>query len=204
MGIGQHGIENRIGGLLFHMHDIITGTPLAREFQVAGTHLMIGRIHLELTFNYGAFGYGMDRQLQEEDCTFEELIAYSLFPRLNPDEDEVNQHGYIIKSQAIPHPNFIPFEKRVYLSYGDDLKKELEVLAKATEARTSFEAGMKKTEAVRQHVRFLPILLLLIHTNLQSPPTPPKIVLQNRIPSSSATLAPFLHSTLQQTPGNSI
>ncbi len=155
IGIGHHAVEKRIGGILFHMHDIITGTPLAKEFQIAGSNLMIGRINLELTFNYGAFGYGMDRQLHEDDFTIEELISFSLFPRLNPPKDEVYQNGYVIRTQAVPHPNFIPFEKKVYLSYGAEVRKQLEQLAKNFEPRTSFEAGMKKTEAVRQHVSHL-------------------------------------------------
>jgi hypothetical protein len=63
IGISQNGQESRIGGVLFHVHDIIKGAPLSRDFAVAGIHLIVGRINLEITFNYGAFGYGMDRQV---------------------------------------------------------------------------------------------------------------------------------------------
>ena len=135
------------------MHDIITGSPLSKEFQIAGSDLMIGRINLELTFNYGAFGYGMERQLFERDFRIDELISYSLFPRLNPPEEEVFQNGYVIRTEAIPHPSFIPFGQKVYLSYGAEVKKKLEQLSKNIEARTSFESGMKKTEMIRKHVR---------------------------------------------------
>lgn len=95
-------------------------------------------------------------QIIDSDSSPEEFIQYSLLPRINPeDEDNLDPAGFAVKVQAVPHPKFIPFEKKTYLSYGVDLKSQLEKLGKSMDERTSFEPGMKKTEAVRLQVRLL-------------------------------------------------
>jgi hypothetical protein len=102
IGIGQQGKEHRIGGVLFHIHDIIRGSPLSREFAIAGQHLIVGRVNLELTFHYGTFGYGMSRQLLEEDFSADEITQYCLLPRINPLIHECELNGFILRTQAVP------------------------------------------------------------------------------------------------------
>ena len=113
---------------------------------------MVGSIALELTFHYGTFGYGMSQQLLDEDYSAEELIQYSLLPRINPDTDHCEPKEIILKTQAVPHPEFIPFEQKVYLSYGKDLQSQLTELGRNIDERVCFKDTIKITAGVRKKV----------------------------------------------------
>lgn len=170
-GIYGVGCEERIGGVLFHIHDIIKGSPLAKDFDLLGAHEVLGRLALTLTFTYGPFGYGMSRQLYlDEDGVVGEAgeegernLEYSLFPRITPDYEECETNGYIIKTLAVPHPDFIPFQDKVHLSYGKELKARLETLGKGLEHRSYFENSIQKLEAVRIKASGLLLTVFFFH-----------------------------------------
>jgi hypothetical protein len=87
--------------------------------------------------------------LADEGYSPEEMIQYSLFPRLNPTPDNCERDQIILRTQAIVHPNFIPFETRVHLSSGRDISDNLENLYEEISKRTHFEKSMAKIEAIR-------------------------------------------------------
>jgi hypothetical protein len=55
--------ETKIGNVSFHLHDIIQTSPSDEVYAISGVHLTIGSIKLEITFSYGAFGYGLSPQV---------------------------------------------------------------------------------------------------------------------------------------------
>ena len=63
IGSGLNTGNMRIGGLLFHMHDLLRGSPASGEFPITGKDVIIGSMSLELTFSYGIFGYGISQQV---------------------------------------------------------------------------------------------------------------------------------------------
>ncbi|KAJ1508271.1 Hyaluronan and proteoglycan link protein 1, partial [Coelomomyces lativittatus] len=111
----------RIGLVSLHLHDIISASPVSGIFEVWDENHLIGDVALEITFNYGVFGYGYATQLKEEKRSTDEMIMYSLFPRINPGEDQLDPDTGVLNIQSTPHPSYIPFKEKVYLSYGKEL-----------------------------------------------------------------------------------
>ncbi|KAG5462605.1 MAG: hypothetical protein BJ554DRAFT_4453, partial [Olpidium bornovanus] len=83
--------------------------------------LLVGEINLEVTFNYGEFGYGYSVQMLEPNVEADDLVRYSLFPRINPMPDETDFESHVLQVKAVAHPSFIPFKSRVHLSYGKEI-----------------------------------------------------------------------------------
>ncbi|KAI9151098.1 hypothetical protein H9P43_009713 [Blastocladiella emersonii ATCC 22665] len=110
-----------VGSVSFHIHDIISVSPIASVFDVWDEHRLLGDIRLEMTFNYGSFGYGYSPQLKEERRTANEMVAYSLFPRINPPASQMESEDGVMAVKAVPHPPYIPFREKVLLSYGKEL-----------------------------------------------------------------------------------
>jgi hypothetical protein len=92
-------------------------------------------------------------QLQDDESTPEEHIQYSLFPRINPDPEVCEPNEIILRTQAVSHPKFIPFENRVYLGYGKELVDALEKLRRDSEEKPSFRSdrpNMARIIAIRK------------------------------------------------------
>ncbi|ORX53355.1 hypothetical protein BCR36DRAFT_411131 [Piromyces finnis] len=113
--------SKKIGNVYFHLHDIISMSPIFGSYDIWNNELFVGTIDLEITFNYGTFGYGYSNQLNEHLSDPVEMCTYSLFPRINPSEGLSRQTDNIISLTATTHPNFIPFNCKVLLSYGLDI-----------------------------------------------------------------------------------
>ncbi|KAJ3000104.1 hypothetical protein HDV02_000752 [Globomyces sp. JEL0801] len=138
VGVGRENKEYDIGSILFHLHDIIKGSPSSGEYGINGQHTIVGFVSIEITSNYGSFGYGYSNQLSEEDYTNDELIQYSLLPRINPPNEDCEYGEIVVRSQAIAHPSFIPFEKQVFLSHGKDLQSQLQEISETLYKPKSF------------------------------------------------------------------
>lgn len=117
------------GSVFFHLHDVIPVSPIAGTYDLWDDNILVGEIQLEITFNYGAFGYGYSIQLQEENMTPDDLIRYSLFPRITPQAAETETETSVLVVKAVPHPSYIPFKSRVNLSYGKEIGDALNSLA---------------------------------------------------------------------------
>jgi hypothetical protein len=52
-----------VGSLCFHIHDIVAVSPVSGMFDLWDQHQLIGDMSLEITFNYGTFGYGYSPQV---------------------------------------------------------------------------------------------------------------------------------------------
>ncbi|KAJ3253796.1 hypothetical protein HK103_005283 [Boothiomyces macroporosus] len=117
IGIGPNNTEYWIGGTLFHVHDIIRvymfnkGSPSSAEYAINGQKTIVGQIGLEITFNYGALGYGVSPQ--------------------------------------VPHPPFIPFKEKVYLSYGIEYQDKLEKIADNLYKPKTFIDSAEKISKIR-------------------------------------------------------
>lgn len=111
---------------------------------------LVGDIELELTFNYGLFGYGYSYQIkQAQGLKPEDQIQYSLLPRINPPPDQCDQQEPVLISQAVPHPSFIPFKDKAYLSYGKDVIKDLEELESHLYHPTLLKNELKDLSEIR-------------------------------------------------------
>ncbi|KNE61088.1 hypothetical protein AMAG_06843 [Allomyces macrogynus ATCC 38327] len=108
-----------IGSVSFHVHDIHGMSPVAGIFDLWDQHRFVGDVSLEITFNYGSFGYGYSPQ--EGKRVPEDMITYSLFQRINPPEDQMESVDGVMAVKAVPHPSYSPFTEKVYLSYGKEL-----------------------------------------------------------------------------------
>jgi len=113
--------SRNIGNVYFHLHDIISMSPIIGSYDLWNNELFVGTIDLEITFNYGMLGYGYSDQLNEHLSDPIEMCTYSLFPRINPSEGLSRQTDNIISLTATVHPTFIPFNCKVLLSYGLDI-----------------------------------------------------------------------------------
>lgn len=119
------------GSVFFHLHDVIPVSPITGTYDLWDDDLLVGEIQLEITFNYGAFGYGYSIQLQEENMSPDDLIRYSLFPRLTPQVAEMEAETSVLVVKAVPHPSYIPFKSRVNLSYGKEIGDALNGLVRS-------------------------------------------------------------------------
>ncbi|KAI8911702.1 hypothetical protein EDD86DRAFT_203060 [Gorgonomyces haynaldii] len=167
-------IENRWienGSLSFHLHDIIRGSPVTGEFELVNDHFEIGGIELEITFNYGIFGYGNSLQLQLSKHP-EDAISCSLLPRINPPKEKCKLNEPVLAVQAVPHPKFIPFESRAFLSYGAEFQNELEELGNSLYLPQTFLKDYSKMAKVREQyfsMQDRATRLKFIHNYLQQP-----------------------------------
>jgi hypothetical protein len=73
-----------------------------------------------------------------------------LFPRINPLKENCDPDSIVLHTQAVVHPNFIPFRDRVYLSHGKDLVKQLEQLHETLPPRNQFLSTLEQTEKIRE------------------------------------------------------
>lgn len=53
------------------------------------------------------------------------MVTYSLFPRINPAEDQREPDDPVLVAKATPHPAFVPFKEQVFLSYGKEIEPAL-------------------------------------------------------------------------------
>lgn len=67
-------------------------------------------------------------QLKEENHYTEEMVQYSLFPRIIPPRELCEPNTSTLITQATPHPSFIPFKNRTVLSYGKGIEQALETM----------------------------------------------------------------------------
>jgi hypothetical protein len=113
-----------LGSISFHLHDLVKGCPHSGEYSIFGEYAEVANVNLDITFNYGLFGYGHSLMIATEDGRYESH-EYSLLPRIAPPEED----GLEFEIQAVPHPNFIPFDQKIYLSHGKDIQHVLESLS---------------------------------------------------------------------------
>ncbi|TPX74013.1 hypothetical protein CcCBS67573_g04720 [Chytriomyces confervae] len=139
-----------VGSVAFHLHDIIRANPIAGTFDLWNDHMQVGDIDLEFTFSYGTFGYGYSPQLKEEDETAEEIVTYSLFPRVTPRRELREQDDPVMVVCAVPHPPFVNFKEKVHLSYGREIREQLESAAEGMYKPDVFEREMSAFDQVRE------------------------------------------------------
>ncbi|KAL7751116.1 hypothetical protein RI367_003318 [Sorochytrium milnesiophthora] len=140
--------HRELGGVSFHLHDIVSVSPIMGAFDVWDQHQLIGDIEVEITFSYGSFGYGYSSQLKEERRTPEEMVAYSLFPRIVPPKEQQEAERGVMAVKALQHPSFIPFKEKAFLSYGKELG-QLAVAPRDTFAPEMAAADINEIEAMR-------------------------------------------------------
>ncbi|KAJ3000088.1 hypothetical protein HDV02_000736 [Globomyces sp. JEL0801] len=75
VGVGRENKEYDIGAILFHLHDIIKGSPSSGEYGINGQHTIVGFVSMEITSNYGSFGYGYSNQYYEINDRASRLTA---------------------------------------------------------------------------------------------------------------------------------
>ncbi|KAI8804972.1 hypothetical protein BJ742DRAFT_822187 [Cladochytrium replicatum] len=111
-----------MGSIAFHLHDLIQASPIAGTYDLWNDHLRVGDIDIELTFNYGMFGYGYSFQLREDDTSPQDLTQYSLLPRIMPRKEIAEANEPVLAVRATPHPVVVPIRQKAYLSYGREIK----------------------------------------------------------------------------------
>ncbi|KAI9137033.1 hypothetical protein BKA69DRAFT_1100874 [Paraphysoderma sedebokerense] len=141
-------IQKDVGGVSFHLHDMIPVSPITGTFDLWDQNQLVGDLELEITFSYGSFGYGYSPQLKEEKRTVDELLSYSLFPRITPPQDQMESDGTVLIVKALPHPSYIPFKNKVHLSYGKEIG-DLKAILERQYAPEFFGKDLKKLEATR-------------------------------------------------------
>ena len=153
--LGDHvtGVEQVVGSIGFHLHDIIKSSPIAGSFDIWGQHYEVGQMDLEMTFLYGLYGYGSSPQLKDPNLKPEDCVQYSLMPRINPAPDQCIPNEAILAVHAVPHPSFIPFGNRAFLSYSKEIKTELENMAKIMYRPKSLMRGLDSLNSVREKVQ---------------------------------------------------
>jgi hypothetical protein len=55
--------SENIGTVFFHLHDLIQASPISGCYDLWNENVCVGSVRLELTFSYGAFGYGSSSQV---------------------------------------------------------------------------------------------------------------------------------------------
>ncbi len=78
--------DDEVGSVNFHLHHLIDASPLSGTFSLYKGHHLAGEITLDLSFKYGAFGYGHSSQLRLTKPA-EAYLAGSQYPRLDPPLD---------------------------------------------------------------------------------------------------------------------
>ncbi|KAI8834674.1 hypothetical protein BC829DRAFT_69960 [Chytridium lagenaria] len=141
-----------LGSVSFHMHDVMKASPIAGTYDLWNENVQVGDIDMELTFNYGRFGYGYSYQLEEEDATAEEVVQYSLLPRIIPPRDQREPDEAVMVVCATPHPKFIPFKEVVHLSYGKEIKEVLEEASEHAYKPSALVKEMGSFEKIRDTV----------------------------------------------------
>ncbi|KAJ3099517.1 hypothetical protein HK100_004872 [Physocladia obscura] len=126
-----------------------SANPIAGTYDLWNDNIQVGDIDLELTHSYGSFGYGYSPQLKDEDMTPEEIVTYSLFPRVIPKRDKRELENPVAVVCATPHPQYIDFKEHVYLSYGREIKEQLEEAAESMYMPTLFQREMGGVHHIR-------------------------------------------------------
>eukprot|EP00842_Homolaphlyctis_polyrhiza_P002069 jgi/Hompol1/2863/HPOL_003041-RA len=178
----KHFPIREVGSVAFHLHEIIKASPVSGNYDIWGKHFEIGQIEIEITFSYGLFGYGSSPQLKDIEIKPEEAIQYSLMPRINP-PPENNDPVLIV--QAVPHPPFVPFSRKIHLSYGKDIHRELDEISKTMYRPEIIMQDMDMMEQVRQKYYSLSdraLRLAFLHNYLQESSNRPETVTEEKDP----------------------
>ncbi|KAJ3336572.1 hypothetical protein HDU93_002568 [Gonapodya sp. JEL0774] len=137
VGIGTcNGEVKLVGEVAFHLHDIVKATPIAGVYDLhhpmsslSGSGLdsdpaivglagvRLGDVDLEVTWNYGMFGYGHSWQIDDSAIhptgttrlpSSVNAVTTSLFPRIIPRaENAETDHVTVAAVRAEPHPPFV-------------------------------------------------------------------------------------------------
>jgi hypothetical protein len=108
-----------VGTVGFNVHDVIDVSPYSGHYEIWNKDYLIGLLQLEITFNYGSFGFGYSFHFAENKP--EEYSLYSLLPRILPPRENCEPDTCVLTANAVPHPDYIPFDGRVKLSYGKSI-----------------------------------------------------------------------------------
>ena len=79
-------------------------------------------------------------------------MQYSLLPRVTPRRDQREPNEAVQVVTATPHPSFIPFKEKVYLSYGKEIKDALEEAEEDEYKPVDYMKEMSKFDKVREQV----------------------------------------------------
>ena len=109
MGITEDQGEHEIGNVMINLHDVVRLAPVANVFDFLKQSQVVAQVGLEVFFAYGTFGYGYSHQLQEDSKSPEDFLQFSMFPRIDPPEDRVDQDRRCLLPHAVRHPDFIPW-----------------------------------------------------------------------------------------------
>lgn len=110
--------ENAVGSCAFNLHDVISIRASEGVYQIWDEFSSVANISLEITFNYGMFGYGFSDRLEEDktmDLALDESFSYSLFPRILTRPEESTDIGTFDFVKNGKRPDFIPFKNEVHL-----------------------------------------------------------------------------------------
>ena len=81
-------------------------------------------------------------------------MQYSLLPRVIPRRNQREPDEAVMVVCATPHPSFLPIKEPVYLSYGKDIKNDLEEVRKQMYYPDAFIKELDKFEELRDEVYF--------------------------------------------------
>lgn len=87
--IGGRQQTSTVGTVVFHLHDMVKGSPAFGEFPVRQSFRQVGHIRLEVYFTYGSLGFGYSAKLLASAQHAEDLTD-TMLPRFLPPSQRAN------------------------------------------------------------------------------------------------------------------
>ena len=73
-----------VGTVVFHLHEMVKGSPTFGEFPITEALRQVGHIRLEVYFTYGSLGFGHSIQLLSNGSQSEAFPLNTMLPRFLP------------------------------------------------------------------------------------------------------------------------
>lgn len=142
-----------VGMVAFHLHDVIKQSPVDGVFDLFNSYQTVGEIKLSLAFAYGLFGYGYSAQLFEEKYDVAHFVADSLFPRITIEPSRLDSSKQVLIPKATRHPQFIPFNQRIHLGFGQEISTTLDNLQDTNGKFSLLGNNMRRLGALQEQLK---------------------------------------------------
>ncbi|XP_039248514.2 uncharacterized protein LOC120326319 [Styela clava] len=100
-----------IGCASLHLFDLIKEMYGTKSTPLMIKDKRIADLDYEYVFRYGAFGYGYSHELQQSEISISQIMNESMFFRLTPPADRMDDDGLLAPTQ-VPPPNSIKRERK--------------------------------------------------------------------------------------------
>lgn len=94
-----------------HIFSLIKSLYCVETVAMRVVDKLIAEVEVEFCFSYGSHGYGFSNQFENRQKSAAEQLGHSIFCRLKPEADRLDQQNDVLTAISVGHPAFINFTR---------------------------------------------------------------------------------------------